>query len=70
VQGALFPGIKQPGREADHSLPVIAEGKKEWRYTSSPPNTFIAYTHINLLLLHKRTKEEKRNGKNAFSQSS
>jgi len=32
-----FPGIKLPGREANHSLPSIAESKNEWRSHSSPP---------------------------------
>jgi hypothetical protein len=28
VPGALSPGVKRPGREADHSLPTSAEIKK------------------------------------------
>jgi hypothetical protein len=27
VAGALFPGVKRPGREVDHSLPSSAEVK-------------------------------------------
>jgi len=30
-----FLGVKQPRREAEHSPPLTAEVKKEWRYTSS-----------------------------------
>jgi hypothetical protein len=30
------PGLKQPGREADHSPPASAEVKKMWIYTSTP----------------------------------
>jgi hypothetical protein len=37
VQGVLSPGEKQPAREADHSPPAIAEVKKMWIYTSTPP---------------------------------
>jgi hypothetical protein len=39
--GALSPGIKQPGSEADHS-PTGAEVKKMWIYTSTPTNVFMA----------------------------
>jgi hypothetical protein len=31
-----FPGIKLPGREADHSPPSSAEVKNAWSYTSTP----------------------------------
>jgi hypothetical protein len=41
VPGALFPGVKRPGREADHSPPASAEAKKNWIYTTSPPYAFI-----------------------------
>jgi hypothetical protein len=37
VPGALSMGVKQPGREADHSLPSSAEVKNEWSHTSTPP---------------------------------
>jgi len=33
----LFPGVKRPGREADHSLPASAEVKEWWSYTCIPP---------------------------------
>jgi hypothetical protein len=42
VPGALSPGAKQPGREADHSPPASTEVKKTWIYTSSPPYVFMA----------------------------
>jgi hypothetical protein len=42
VPGALFPGVKRPGREADQSLPTSAEVKKMWIYTSTPPYAFMA----------------------------
>jgi hypothetical protein len=31
----LFPGLKRPGREADHSPPSSAEIKNAWSYTST-----------------------------------
>jgi hypothetical protein len=37
-----FPGLKRPGREADHSPPASAEVKKMWIYTSTPPYAFMA----------------------------
>jgi hypothetical protein len=41
--GVLSPGIKQPGREADHSPPSIAEVKNTWNYKSTPPYAFSAW---------------------------
>jgi hypothetical protein len=32
-----FPGLKRPGREADHSPPSSAKVKNAWSYTSIPP---------------------------------
>jgi hypothetical protein len=40
--GALYPGVKWQGREADHSLPASAEVKKIWIYTLTPPYAFMA----------------------------
>jgi hypothetical protein len=37
VWGFLSLGVKQQGREADHSPPASAEVKKTWMYTSTPP---------------------------------
>jgi hypothetical protein len=42
ASGALSPGLKRPGREADHSLPASAEFKKTWIYTSTAPYIFMA----------------------------
>jgi hypothetical protein len=39
--GALFPGVKLPGREGGHSPPTSTEGKKVWIYTSTPPCAFM-----------------------------
>jgi hypothetical protein len=32
-----FPGVKRPGREADHSSPSSSKVNNAWSYTSSPP---------------------------------
>jgi hypothetical protein len=37
VPGALSLGVKQLGREADHSLLSSAEVNDAWSYTSTPP---------------------------------
>jgi hypothetical protein len=36
TRGSL-PGVKRPGREADHSSPSSAKVKNAWSYTSTPP---------------------------------
>jgi hypothetical protein len=41
-RGALSPGVKRQGREADHSPSTSAEIKKTWIYTSTPPYAFTA----------------------------
>jgi hypothetical protein len=38
----LSPGLKRQGREADHSPPTSAEGKKTRIYTSTPSFVFMA----------------------------
>jgi len=35
--GALLPGVKQPGSEADHSPPSSAEINTAWSYTFTVP---------------------------------
>jgi hypothetical protein len=47
VPGALSPGVKRPGHEADHSPPTSAEVKKMWIYTSTPTYAFMAYCLIS-----------------------
>jgi hypothetical protein len=42
IKGSLSPGLKGPGREADHSPPASAEVKKIWIYISNPPYAFMA----------------------------
>jgi hypothetical protein len=41
VPVALSPGVKRPGRDADHSPPTSAEVKNTWNYTSTPPYVFM-----------------------------
>jgi hypothetical protein len=41
--GGSFPGVKRPGREANHSPPPSAEVNNAWRYTSTPQYTFMAW---------------------------
>jgi hypothetical protein len=41
VPGAFSPGVKRPGREADHSPPANAELKNIWIYTSTHPYAFV-----------------------------
>jgi len=39
VPGALFPGVRLPGREADYSLPSSAEVKEYLELYLHSPNT-------------------------------
>jgi hypothetical protein len=41
VYRGLFPRLKRPERETDHSLPTSAEVKKIWIYTFIPPYVFM-----------------------------
>jgi hypothetical protein len=53
VPGAITQGIKQSGREIDHSPPSSAEVKYVWGYTSIPHYVFIAWCLIKQgILLH------------------
>jgi hypothetical protein len=40
--GAVSPGIKWQGREAEHSTAISAEAKKMWIYVSTPQYVFIS----------------------------
>jgi hypothetical protein len=40
VTGYISPGVKRPGREADHLIPYTAEITKAWSCTSTSPKTF------------------------------
>jgi hypothetical protein len=56
VQGALSPGVKRPGCQADHSPPSSAEVKNAWSYTYTSQYIFMAYClikqgmHFHLML--------------------
>jgi hypothetical protein len=41
--GALSPGVRLSGREADYSPPPSAEVKNAWHYTSTPQYVFMAW---------------------------
>jgi hypothetical protein len=41
VLGAISPGVKRPGREADHSHPSSSEVRNAWSYTSTPQYVFM-----------------------------
>jgi hypothetical protein len=45
VTGALSLGVKQRGREADHSPPSSAEVRNAWSYTSTPPKRLDGVMH-------------------------
>jgi hypothetical protein len=46
-RGALYPRVKRPGRESDHSPPSSAEVMNTWIYTSSPSYAFMALCLIS-----------------------
>jgi hypothetical protein len=46
--GALSPGIKWKGHEADHSPPTSAKVKKMWIDISTPPYAFVAWATLHL----------------------
>jgi hypothetical protein len=51
IPRAVSPGVKRPGREADHSPPTSADVKKMWIFTSTPPYAFMAWCLISLHVL-------------------
>jgi hypothetical protein len=42
IPGALSPGEKRPGCEADHSPSSTVKVRKAWSYNSTPPYPFMA----------------------------
>jgi len=50
--GGPYPGVKRPGREADHSPPSSAEVKNAWSYTSTPPHVFMTWCLVKCTILH------------------
>jgi hypothetical protein len=54
VPGALSPGVKRPGREADQSLKARVEVKEMWIYASSPTYAFCCFilrTRVNFAIV-------------------
>jgi hypothetical protein len=51
IPGALSPGVKRPGREADHWPLSSADVKKMWIYTSAPPYPCLFTRTVLLRLL-------------------
>jgi hypothetical protein len=49
--GGLFPEVKRPGSEADHSPPTSAEVKKTWICTSTPPTRLHGVVMAGLLMI-------------------
>jgi hypothetical protein len=49
--GALFPEVKRPRQDADHSPPPAssAEGKNMWSYTSTSPPRGYDGVHMSLV---------------------
>jgi hypothetical protein len=43
-----FPGVRRPGRDADHSSTSSAEVKNAWSYTSTPQYAFIAWCSVKV----------------------
>jgi hypothetical protein len=41
VTGTLYPRVKRPRPEADHSPPTSVEVKKTWMYTPTPTYVFM-----------------------------
>jgi hypothetical protein len=62
VTGVLFPRVKCPEREADHSPPFSAEVKSEWSYTYTPQYVFMAWYLVkhreNLPCIFTKRKRE------------
>ena len=48
--GLLFPGVKQPGREADHSVPPSVQVRNEWSCTATPTTCLEGVAGNNFLL--------------------
>jgi hypothetical protein len=69
LPGALSLGLKQPGREADHSPPSSAEVKNAWSYSSTPQYDFMAWCLVkhrgNFTLLYRLHGDLNRGTKSA-----
>jgi hypothetical protein len=74
VPGALSPGVKRPGREANQSPPSSVEVKNAWRYTSTPQYGFMTWCLVkhgdNFTCMHTQANENSshNNLENSFRQ--
>ena len=50
MPGALYPGVKWPGNESDHSSPFTVKAKYEWSYIvhTGAAKTCFCYSFIEL----------------------
>jgi hypothetical protein len=46
----IHPGVKRPGREADHSHSSSIEVKNAWSYTCTHPHVFVAWCLVKYRL--------------------
>jgi len=46
LPGALYPGVKRPEREADHSSATNTDVKNAWSYTSVPKYALMAWCSV------------------------
>jgi hypothetical protein len=51
-KGGLYPEVKRPGLEADHSPPSSVKFKNKWNYTSIHTYASMAWRGINTLYLN------------------
>jgi hypothetical protein len=49
--------VKRLGYAVDHSHPFSVEGRKEWSYTFTPPNAFVACKGTALPFCFNVTKQ-------------
>jgi hypothetical protein len=61
--GGLYPpGVKRPGREADHSAPSNTEINNEWHCTSIPPSIVVMWCLIKHIDIFDRGNNILSNG--------
>jgi hypothetical protein len=61
IPDTLSPGVKRPGREAEHSPPSVTEVENAWSYTSTPAYIIMAWSLIKgyvFMALHNLTRDK------------
>jgi hypothetical protein len=53
IPGAVSPGVKRPGREADPSLATSAEVKKMWLYAPTSWRSALLVKHRDSFILQQ-----------------